>query len=250
MTAVAASAALEVRAYRPSDRERVREIACRTAFRNRGHATFLDDARLFADYWTRYYTDLEPESAFVAERDGEVVGYLLGCVDTARFQRVMARSVAPPIVRALLARLLAGGYARDARARRTLRWLAVRSWREAPDVDLSRFPAHYHANLLRGAYGSSAYTTMALRFVDRAREAGAAGMHGQVLDRRDGGVWSEMVRAFCEAHPEVDVVSTSRVSTIGEALLGESRPLVNRAFGTSIDGYAVFLNWLRRWRRL
>lgn len=250
MTTVAAGAALEVRAYRPGDRDRVRDIACRTAFRNRGHTILLDDARLFADYWTRYYTDIEPHSAFVAERDGEVIGYLLGCVDTARFQRSMARTVAPPIVRTLLARVLSGGFAHDARALRTLRWLAVRSWRETPDVDLTRFPAHYHANLLRGAYGTRAYTTMALRFIDRARAAGAAGMHGQVLDRRDGGVWSDMVRAFCDAHPEVDVVSTSRASTIGEALLGESRPLVNRAFGTTIEGYVTFLNWLRRWRRL
>lgn len=250
MTTVAAGVALQVRAYRPSDRERVREIACRTAFRNRGHTILIDDARLFADYWTRYYTDIEPESSYVAERDGEVVGYLLGCVDTARFHRAMARAVIPPIVRTLVGRLLGGGYARDARGLRTLRWLAVRSWRESADVDLARFPAHYHANLLRAAYGSRAYTAMALRFVDQARAAGAVGMHGQVLDRRDGGVWSEMVAAFRDAHPEVEVVSTSRTSTIGEALLGESRPLVNRAFGTTIDGYAVFLNWLRRWRRL
>src|SRR5258708_37278234 len=42
------------------------------------------DRESFADMFTGYYTDREPESAFVVEADGEVAGYLLGCVDTHR----------------------------------------------------------------------------------------------------------------------------------------------------------------------
>ena len=34
--------------------------------------------------FTSYYTDAEPQSALVAELDGEVAGYLLGCVDSRR----------------------------------------------------------------------------------------------------------------------------------------------------------------------
>ena len=106
MTATLPATSLAIREYEPTDRARVREIACLTAFRNRGHGVLIDDASLFADYWTRYYTDIEPQSALVAERDGRVVGYCLGCLDTRAFQRAMARVVAPPIVRTLFKRFV------------------------------------------------------------------------------------------------------------------------------------------------
>ena len=250
MTATLSATALSIREYRVSDRSRVREIACRTAFRNRGHSALIDDASLFADYWTRYYTDLEPESAIVAERDGVVVGYCLGCLDTKRFQRAMARIVAPPIFRSLLWRFASGHYRRDAHMRRVVRWLALRSWRESPPVDLDRFPAHYHLNLLREGYGVGAYTEMALHFANRAMQGGAPGMHGQVLDRRDGGVWQGMVREFAAAHPHMRFVATSRPSSLAAELLNDERPMMNRAFAGDVSTYATFLNWVRKWRRL
>jgi len=40
------------------------------------------DVESFADLFSGYYTDAEPESALVAELDGVVAGYLLGCVDS------------------------------------------------------------------------------------------------------------------------------------------------------------------------
>ena len=58
-------AAAEIRAYRPEDRDAVRAICCLTAFRNLGAAAMLDDAELFADYWSGYYTDHEPASCLV-----------------------------------------------------------------------------------------------------------------------------------------------------------------------------------------
>src|SRR5262245_4028051 len=65
------------------------------------------DRESFADLITRYYTDREPESIFVAERDGDVLGYLTGCVDSARVRGEALREV-----RRLLARgaLLAPGF--------------------------------------------------------------------------------------------------------------------------------------------
>lgn len=241
---------LHVRPYVPGDRQVVRDIACRTAFRNRGHTVFLDDATLFADYWTRYYTDFEPDACLIAERDGDVVGYLLGCVDTVRFQRTMARSIVPPILRTLARDLIGGKYRGDSRARRFFRWFVMRSWREAPAVDVRRFPAHYHANLLRAAYGHGMYSTLALRFLDHAESHGAIGVHGQVVDLREGGVWQRLVEAYHREHPAVVFISAQRTTTIGSALLGETRPMVNRAFGGSLLDFRSFLLWIQRWRRL
>jgi hypothetical protein len=246
----ASGVAQRVRAYTPADRQAVREIACRTAFRNRGHQAFLDDAELFADYWTRYYTDFEPEACLVVERDGEIAGYLLGCVDSRGFQRAMARSILPPILWTLGRDLVRGRYRGDPQARRFFRWFVTRSWREAPPVDIARFPAHYHANLLPAAYGEGMYSTLALTFLDHAERRGVHGVHGQVLDLQRNGVWRRMVAAYHRQHPQVMFTTTERVTTIGSALLDEPRPMVNRAFGGSLVDFRSFLLWIQRWRRL
>ena len=73
-----------VRPYRAEDRAAVRRICYVTGYMGDSPAWYWRDVESFADLWTRYYTDEEPESALVADRGGEVVGYLLGCVDTTR----------------------------------------------------------------------------------------------------------------------------------------------------------------------
>ena len=62
-----------IRPYRAEDREAVRQICRTTAYRNRGSDAVFEDGEVFADYWTRYYTDYEPESCLIVEEDGEVV---------------------------------------------------------------------------------------------------------------------------------------------------------------------------------
>lgn len=69
---------VNVRKYRPEDRRVVRHICCETGCMGKPVEALFEDRELFADYLTRYYTDEEPESSFVLEKDGEVRGYLLG----------------------------------------------------------------------------------------------------------------------------------------------------------------------------
>src|SRR5690349_14905436 len=66
------------RKYRPSDRDIVRQLCCETGLLGTPIDPVFEDREIFADYLTAYYTDWEPESAFVLEVDGEVKGYLLG----------------------------------------------------------------------------------------------------------------------------------------------------------------------------
>jgi hypothetical protein len=257
---VDAPPAIAVRPYRRSDRAHVRAIVCATAFRNRGHHVMLGDADLFADYWSSYYTDHEPESCMVAERDGVVVGYLFGCVDSRRYQRTMARAIVPSVLRGLVARTAGALVHGRRREWRLLRWLLLRAWREAPPVDLVRYPAHYHLNLLRAASGERLYTRMAIDFLRRAEAQGARGVHGQVLERLEHGVWQRLVRDFRRQYPHVVVVESSRESTMEQALddgarggLSDERPPVrwaNRAYAATIPDFVAILEWMRTWRRL
>ena len=89
---------LTIRPYRQADRHAVRAIVCDTAERGGPVERFFHDREVFADLLTRYYTDWEPGSLWVAERDAWVVGYLTGCLDTRRYHRVMAWRIIPMAV--------------------------------------------------------------------------------------------------------------------------------------------------------
>ena len=77
-----------VRQYRRADRAAVRRTCFETGYMGDPIAWQWRDAESFADLFTGWYTDREPESALVVEQEGEVVGYLLGCRDS--------RQVTPP----------------------------------------------------------------------------------------------------------------------------------------------------------
>lgn len=57
---------------------------------------FVDDADRdgFFDRWTSYYLDLEPALTFLAlDEDGEVLGYISGCADSAAAQPILAKKI-------------------------------------------------------------------------------------------------------------------------------------------------------------
>ena len=72
-----------VRSFRPADRAAVRDISYRTGFMGESAESFWRHKESWADLWTSYYTDQEPESLHVATIDDAVVGYLAGCRNTA-----------------------------------------------------------------------------------------------------------------------------------------------------------------------
>ncbi len=231
-----------VRSYEATDRDAVRELCCRSAFRNRGARALIDDPELFGDFWASYYTDFEPESLLVAERGGMVIGYLMGCVDTQHYRRIMSRHIVPRVLARLVSRAARGQYRHQPQAYGFLRWLVIRSWREEPDIDTTAFPGHYHVNLARDGVMGGLYTALGLRFLEQLDARAVTHLHGQVLDTQQHGVWDRMVRAFQLEPGGGDVRRWEKRSTLGRDVLGMPQPLVNRAFGSSVP---VFRAWLR-----
>ena len=72
-----------IRPYEARDRAQVRHICHVTGYMGEPVAWMWRDTESFADLFTSYYTDAEPQSALVAELDGVVAGYLLGCIDSS-----------------------------------------------------------------------------------------------------------------------------------------------------------------------
>ncbi|MCX5687341.1 MAG: GNAT family N-acetyltransferase [Candidatus Omnitrophica bacterium] len=84
-----------IRKYKRKDRQVVRDIAWETAFMGKPASVFFSDREIFSDFLTLYFTDYEPESCFVAESKGNVVGYLIGAEDEAKLKKIFIFKIIP-----------------------------------------------------------------------------------------------------------------------------------------------------------
>ena len=164
--------AVEVRPYTPADRDAVRLVCHRAGYMGEPADWYWRHAESFADVWTGYYTDREPESVFVAVRDGRVVGYLTGCVDSRR---------APSPVEALTRTALRYGlFFRPGTAGFLWRGIAdtVRQGgTPSGELDDPRWPSHLHVNLLPEARGTGAGAALMRAWLARLRALGSPGCH-------------------------------------------------------------------------
>lgn len=163
---------LTIRPYRHEDRGRVREIAFETGYLGESPAWYWRDRVSFADAWTGYYTDHEPESAFVAAEGDAVVGYLVGCFDTARAPSPRAAITRLLVRRQLLFRPGTAGFF----------WRSIRDTLRDPSVpsgELSdpRWPSHLHIDLLPAARGHGAGRGLIEAWLGRLRRLGSPGCH-------------------------------------------------------------------------
>lgn len=126
----------------------------------------------FADVWTGWYTDHEPESLLVATLDDRVVGYLAGCVDTKR-----APSPEEAVKAASVRHLL---FLRRGTAGFFVRALVdtIRAGHSAgSELDPARYPAHLHIDLLAEARGHGLGGALMRAWLARLATLGVPGCH-------------------------------------------------------------------------
>jgi hypothetical protein len=103
---MAADKTFEIRKFQAADRRASANSVARPAFSEIPSTRFSRIANLFADYLSAYYTDWEPESAFVLLMNGEIRGYLLGSrhpFSATTLQSLQQRRSLPPWRRPLSA---------------------------------------------------------------------------------------------------------------------------------------------------
>ncbi|CAF0697449.1 GNAT family N-acetyltransferase [Candidatus Methylacidithermus pantelleriae] len=180
--ACALPVALRARFFQKQDREAIRRICADTGFLGHPIDPVFEDRELFADYLTRYYTDWEPESTLVCERDGQVVGYLTGCRKPIR--RFLFHLLYNPY---LFFRAFYRWWAWPYRSstRRYLRWVLCKGWREVPYAP--RGVPHFHINLLPQARNVASTRALIDKFLAYLVASGEKSVYGQVVtwgDRR------------------------------------------------------------------
>ncbi|OPZ22800.1 MAG: hypothetical protein BWZ10_00243 [candidate division BRC1 bacterium ADurb.BinA364] len=239
----------EIRPYRSEDREAVREICRKTAYRGLGSRAAWEDDELFADYWTRYYTDYEPESALVAIEAGRPIGYLLGCADSRRHLRIMSRSIVPITLARTLWRWGTGRYKQEC-SKRFIRWALGKSWRESLRVPLAEFPAHYHCNVLAEGQGKCYYSRMALAFLDRLDALGVTGIHGYLHEPAERSVFLHILRGFLKERPGALLHFEEKPTAFGRDVLGDGRKMATRCYGFHVADYRDLMQWTARRYRM
>jgi ribosomal protein S18 acetylase RimI-like enzyme len=192
---------VDIRPYQPGDRARVRHICFVTGYMGEPVAWQWRDAESFSTIFTGYYTDAEPQSALVAEIDGEVGGYLLGCVDSSRAwnpgavvsRQVMGRGLAlRPGTAGFVWRSI-GDVIVDAAHRRLP---------PAPFAD-PRWPAHLHIDLRREARGRGVGSALVRRWLETLRAAGVPGCHLETVAENTSAVAFFEAMGFEKRRPPV-----------------------------------------------
>ena len=197
------SGSYSLRPMQPGDRDAIRAICIETCWRGGYDAAAIPSPWFWAEYWTRYFTDCEPEHTWVVVRregdadsnpgrdgaaapdggaaaDGRVVGYLTGTTDVARFDRYVTRRL-PALGFGLLWRRVRAGQRVCRPALRGLIRAALRGDMHLSATIRRRYPATWHFNLRPEARGRGLGKALLTTFLARLGALGVPGIHVQNL---------------------------------------------------------------------
>ncbi len=167
--------AVKIRRYEKKDRKAIRDISVATSFLGNPIEFFVDDKDLIADVLTRYYTDYEPRSCFIAESKGEVIGYLTGSNNVRLKNKIFRYRVLPGIIRrALISRVFL--------KKNTIKYIFftlfsfLKGEFHTPDLS-NEYPATLHVNIAEGYRGIGIGRRLILRYLDYLKESGIKGVH-------------------------------------------------------------------------
>lgn len=173
-----------IRKYEAKDRQRVREICCQTALMGEPSTVFFEDDEILSDALTLYFTDYEPESCFIAESGGEVIGYLLGAKDTQRIEKVFTGKIALPLFFKALSRCV---FFKRKNARLIFHILVSLAKGEfkAPHFHAD-YPGTLHINLFKGYRAAGAGSRLIEAYLNYLKAERVKGVHFATMSDHAG----------------------------------------------------------------
>ncbi len=170
------SPSILIRTFKTSDRATVRRISCETSFLEHSRHSIIDDDEILADILTRYFTDYEPESCFVAEINGEIHGYIIGAVNEEKMLRIFYRKVFPLI---FLKAIFRGFFFKWKHWRLFFSYLnGFRKQEFGHHINLNPlFPSVLHINIDPPFRGKSIGKDLIQCFLNYLKQQGTSGVH-------------------------------------------------------------------------
>ncbi len=162
-----------IRPYRVQDRDAIRRVNYETSFLHQPRK-FFDDREVVADALTRYYTDFEPGSCFVAEAEGQVIGYVIGTLDIVKMRREYGSKILWPLFFKAAARGIFLNRKTYAFFYHSLKSYLKGEFK-VPDFS-QQYPSTFHVNVLDGFRGQRVGNRLILRAVQFIHEQHVIGV--------------------------------------------------------------------------
>jgi ribosomal protein S18 acetylase RimI-like enzyme len=161
-----------IRPAREEDRPALYDVVLHTAD-NGGDATALHRLPdIQGDIYTGPYLAFEPEFAFVLEDDQGPAGFVLGALDTRRFEDRLERDWWPPL------RLKYADAAKKDLLPDDLRLLAmIHNPHRAPEAILPEYPSHLHIDILPRQQGKGQGRRLLETLFGALAASGSPGVH-------------------------------------------------------------------------
>ena len=156
----------------------MREICYETAYKGSSANKIFTDRKLFADLWTNYYLDYEPQWAWVAKYKNKVVGYIIGSVNNYQYKKKMISRIIPKAV--------IGAIFRGALWQKNIWWLlkaVLKTYQKRKSykkVFLEKYPAHFHINIIRGYRSKHIGSRLVRCFLNQIKIQRIKGIHVSV----------------------------------------------------------------------
>jgi len=173
-----------IRNFSAGDRQAVREIAWETAFIGESGDIFFSGREILADFLTLYFTDYEPQSCFVAEYSGRVVGYLIGSDNVFKLEEVFRKKI---FLRLAAGFVCSGGMFKRKNILAVLNFLASFLKGEFSMREVRKeYPATLHINLRKAFRGRGAGAKLIAVYEDYLRRRNIPGVYLATMSEASG----------------------------------------------------------------
>lgn len=172
---------INIRNYQQRDQKAVREISIQSSIFGEYRNAVFDD-EILADLLTVYFTDYEPMSCFVAEKEGLVIGYVLGTKETREMRRVLKGRIVPGVVKKIFHK---GQFFRKNHLMIVKSKVYSYFKGEFNMPDFTReYPATLHVNMASQFRGQNVGSLLVNHFLEFLKNERVSGIHFGVLSER------------------------------------------------------------------
>jgi hypothetical protein len=173
---------VKIRKFEVKDRAAVRQIVHDTALMGEPASLFFQGQEVISDAFSLYFTDYEPDSCFVAEVNGQVVGYLIGAIKKTTAEEIFSKKITLPL---FVKALKSGIFLRLKNLIFIFSCLLdlLKNGIKTPNFN-KEYPATFHINIKKGFRGQNIGAGLINVYLGYLKIKGVAGVHLATMSDR------------------------------------------------------------------